>query len=180
MRDYETNLTADWLRENFRYVKSSGVFYRRKPVLGGNGGVRIAAGSVAGSLHKDGYIYIHIQKRLYLAHRLAFLYVLGRWPLTPEVDHKNGLGYDNRWKNLREATVSQNRSNTLGQRNRSGPYPGVYQPQNRPGRWVAQIKLNRKVQYLGVFDSAELARDARVAAERRLFGQFAGSARECV
>lgn len=177
IRDFETGLTADEVRRLFRYVKKSGLLFRREPVLTHRGGVRHAVGSVSGSLHADGYIYIGINKRLYLAHRLAYLYVNGKWP-DAEVDHKNGNRSDNRWVNLRDADTSQNRRNTLGQKSRIGPYPGVYEPARRPGRFLAQIKCKGKVHYLGTFNSAELARDARVRAEKRMFGSFAGSARE--
>ena len=44
------------------------------------------------------------------AHRIAFLWMTGRWP-EPETDHINGIRNDNRWSNLREVTVSQNQLN---------------------------------------------------------------------
>ena len=176
MKDYQTNLDHAWLVANFRYVKSSGLFIRRTAFIGYRGGIRHPVGSVAGSLHSDGYIYIGINKRLYLAHRLAFFYVDGVWP-EQEVDHKNGVRSDNRWSNIRRATIAQNRRNTLGQRTRGSEYPGVYSPAARPGRWIAQIKCDGKTRYLGTFINAELARDARIREERKLFGEFAGSMR---
>jgi HNH endonuclease len=61
-----------------------------------------AAGAVAGSLNSSGYLIIGIDYRRYLAHRLAFLWVEGRWP--DGIDHCNLDRKDNRWCNLREAT----------------------------------------------------------------------------
>lgn len=178
MRDYQTGLTAERVRELFRYVKSTGLFIRRKQVVTYRGGApaHMAAGTVAGSLHKDGYVYLAVNGRLYLAHRLAHLWVTGSWP-SAEVDHHNGVRHDNRWRNLRPATTQQNRCNTLGQRSRKNPYPGVYEPAARPGRHVAQIKVNGRVIYLGVFDEPEIAYLTRCMAEHHFFGEFAGSKR---
>ena len=175
MRDFQTGLTADEVRRRFRYVKSTGKLIRRVPVVSGRCSITYHAGSVAGSLHKDGYVYVGIDGRLYLAHRLAWLWVKGEWPKA-EVDHKNGVRSDNRWVNLRDASVTQNRQNTLGQKSRKGPYPGVYE--NRHGLYVAQIKHRGNVHYLGSFFTAEAAREARVQMEQKLFGQYAGSKRE--
>jgi hypothetical protein len=150
---------------------------RRVPVLGGPNGciVQDPAGAIVGTKGRDGYLYTSINRRVYSIHRLIWLYVTGEWSVN-EIDHKNGVRNDNRWRNLREATTQQNRMNTLGQKRRKGPYPGVYE-RARDGKFVAQIKINKQVIYLGVFEEAEHARQARVAAEERFFKQFAGSRR---
>lgn len=176
MRDFQTGLTADEVRRRFRYVKSTGLLVRRLPVVCGRNSVHEKVGSIAGSLHKDGYVYTAIAGRLYLVHRLAWLWVTGEWP-SGEIDHKNGKRSDNRWSNLRDATVTQNRQNTLGQKLRKGPYPGVYETTRRKGVFVAQIKHKGEVRYLGSFNCPVAARAARIEAERELFGEFAGSAR---
>jgi hypothetical protein len=177
VRDFETGLTAFEVRRLFKYVKSNGRFVRRVPVLGGRGGIQDPVGSVAGSTHKDGYVYIGIKGRLYLAHRLAVLWVNGRWP-REEVDNRNGVRDDNRWCNLREATVSQNRQNTLGQKARVGLYPGVYRVNKSSTElYAAQIKFQGVVRHLGSFSIPEAARKARIRAERELFKEFAGSMR---
>lgn len=176
MKDFQTGLTAEEVRRRFRYVKSTGLLIRRVPVVCGRGSVHEHAGAVAGSLHKDGYVYTAISGRLYLAHRLAWLWVTGEWP-KGQVDHKNGKRSDNRWSNLRDATVTQNRQNTLGQHARKGPYPGVYKHSRNDGTYVAQIKHKGQVRYLGSFACESAARQARIEAERELFGEFAGSMR---
>ena len=175
MKDFQTGLTAEEVRRRFRYVKSTGLLIRRVPVICGRGGVHEPAGAVAGSLHKDGYVYTGVSGRLYLVHRLAWLWVTGEWP-KGQVDHRNGKRSDNRWSNLRDATGAQNHQNTLGQRSRKGPFPGVYENAAR-GVFIAQIKHEGRVHYLGSFVNAEAAREARVQKERQLFGEFAGSMR---
>jgi hypothetical protein len=177
IRDFETSLTAKELRRRFRYVKSTGLFIRKIAVTGWNGGVQDPVGSIAGCLSKsDGYVYTAVEGRQYLVHRLAVLYVTGEWPKN-EVDHRNGIRHDNRYSNLRQVTVNQNRQNSLGQRKRKGPYPGVYEVERAKtaNKFVAQIKKDGKVHYLGTFDSDSDARKARVKAEVRMFGAYAGS-----
>ncbi|MFW4291481.1 HNH endonuclease [Salmonella enterica subsp. enterica serovar Paratyphi C] len=46
-----------------------------------------------------GYIRIYINKKWYLAHRLAWLYVTGKWPINV-IDHINRNKADNRFINL--------------------------------------------------------------------------------
>lgn len=177
MKDYQSGLTAESVRAMFRYAKSTGELIRRTPVYGRGSAIQYPVGSVAGCIHKDGYVYIAIRGRLYVAHRLAYLIATGEWPAA-EIDHRNGIRSDNRWKNIRPASISQNRSNTLGQSTRTGPYPGVYCRTTRSGvRYIAQIKHRKKVIYLGSFLDAKSARNARVSAEKLYFGQYGGSQR---
>ena len=61
----------------------------------------------AGTLHPGGHVIVRIFKINYKAHRLAWLYVTGKWPEN-EIDHTNRIGSDNRLVNLSEATHAQN------------------------------------------------------------------------
>lgn len=176
MKDYETGLTAEEVRQMFKYKRTTGELIRKLDVPTRGQWCRYLKGSVAGSLHADGYVYVGFKKRLYMAHRLIWLIETGQWPRS-EIDHHDGVRSNNKWKNLRDASVAQNRQNTLGQRTRQGPYPGVYEPAARPGRFNAQIKHKGEVIYLGTFSDPEGAYFARLAAEHALFGEFAGSRR---
>jgi hypothetical protein len=49
--------------------------------------------------------------KVYQAHRLAFLYQEGKFPLE-EVDHINHKKDDNRWSNIRHATRVENSKNS--------------------------------------------------------------------
>ena len=72
---------------------------------------KIKFGQKAGSICKiHGYVLIGIKKKQYRAHRLAWLYVHGKWPY-PEIDHINRVKTDNRIANLREADRSMNNLN---------------------------------------------------------------------
>ena len=91
---------------------------------------------------------------------------------TPGPDHVNGNGLDNRRANLREATQSQNSANReLSSSNTSG-YKGVSWSRGTR-KWVAQIGVNGRRIYLGLFaDPAEGARAYNRAALEH-FGEFA-------
>ena len=65
------------------------------------------AGCIAGSRLSSGYCQIKVGGPLFYTHRLAFLYMTGRWP-SAEIDHIDHNRGNNAWGNLREATRSQN------------------------------------------------------------------------
>lgn len=131
---------------------------------------RVPAGSVIGNNHCNGYLQFAIDKKMYLAHRVAFFYMTGRWPI--EVDHENRIKTDNRWLNLREATKSQNNFNkTAMVRSKSG-IKGVSWNARR-GKWYAFIHDGERQHYLGSFDDPELAQAAYCAAAIKFHGEFA-------
>lgn len=66
-------------------------------------------GKEAGCSHNAGYVTIRVKKKLYLAHRLAYLYMEGYMP--DFVDHRNRIRNDNSWLNLRAATRELNNQN---------------------------------------------------------------------
>ena len=58
------------------------------------------------------YWQISIAYRRYQAHRLAWLYMTGKWPSRGfEIDHVDGDGFNNRFANLRMVTHSENMKN---------------------------------------------------------------------
>lgn len=88
------------------------------------------------------------------------------------VDHVNGNGLDNRRSNLRPATNSQNAMNRRKPRGTLSKFKGV--TWNRSAnKWHAQIKLNGKLKYLGVFSIETDAAKAYDGAASDLFGSFA-------
>lgn len=87
------------------------------------------------------------------------------------IDHRNGNGLDNRRCNLRFATNAQNQHNRrIGADNTSG-FKGVYWHQAGQG-WAAQISLNGKIQYLGIYETAQCAHAAYCEASAKLHGPF--------
>jgi len=112
---------------------------------------------------------IGIDGHTYYAHRLAWLYVHGRWP-KDKIDHHNTDKLTNRFSNLREASNSQNQMNQrLSAANTSG-YKGVYR---KGDKYIAQLKKDGKHHYLGIHETPEAASAAYALAAKELFGEFA-------
>lgn len=136
----------------------------------GHGGM-IEVDDVAGSL-KDGYINIQLDKVLYRAHRLAWYVMTGDWlPSEQDIDHRNTVRSDNRWKNLRLATRAQNMTNTGVRSDNKSGVRGVSWRADI-GKWHARIKVGPKVMLLGNFDTVEEAAAARAKAERVHHAEF--------
>lgn len=127
----------------------------------------VVVGRVAG--HKDslGYERITISGKIYLAHRLAWLYVHGHMP-EKEIDHINRIRNDNRIANLREATSQLNSLNTGMYKNNTSGSKGVYF-NKRAKKWQAQILIDGKREHLGLYDDVKRADIAfRIANHFRL------------
>lgn len=92
-------------------------------------------------------------------------------PKNMSVDHINHIGYDNRKKNLRIVTQSQNIMNKSISKNNTSGTPGVCYRQ-REKKWLAYITVNRKNIYLGIFENKEDAIKARKEAEEKYFGEY--------
>lgn len=154
-------LTLEHLRAVGKYDPNTGDFTKIKPhPRWGAGPIRVR--------DKDGYIVVSIKRKQYRVHRLAWLYMTGKWP-TADMDHVNGVRHDNRWCNLRAATRSQNLANS---KKRTAGLKGVHW-HKRAGKWCAQIRHNYITRYLGLFECSEEAHAAYMAKARELHGEFA-------
>lgn len=167
--DLHTDLTASEVKRLLWYDLEAGIFtWREKP----HKDFRKKVGDVAGGSHRTGYWSIQINRRHYLAHRLAWLYVHGEWP-SEFIDHIDGDKSNNRISNLRVATNSQNKGNGRIYASNTTGLRGVTKQGNK---WKAQIVHNRKNVYLGCFPSKEEAYDAFRKAEKELRADFSAAA----
>lgn len=161
-------ITADNIRSVLRYDPDTGLFAWVKP------GGRRSPWRVGSRDRHSGRLSTVISGRRYLLHRLAFLYMIGRWPVQL-VDHRNCDPGDNRWSNLREATREQNVHNRkILARNTSG-YIGVYYDAHTraKAKWVSVFRSNRATHRVGNFHTAEMAARAYDSAILKLRGEFA-------
>lgn len=158
--DKRTMLTADRLREVIEYTPESGEFIWKKKI-----GARSVIGVRAGNFRKDGYLAIQIDGTKYKGHRLAWLWVTGRWP-EEEIDHRNGSHGDNRWENLRSATHFVNAQNQrIARRDNVCGFLGVCKSGEN---FRAYINENGKKKHLGSFQTPQLAHAAYLKAKRAL------------
>lgn len=160
-------ITQDRLKELLHYDPEIGIFTQRlrRP--------RVRVGDIAGYSESSGYWRIHVDGRKYLAHRLAWLYVTGEWPIF--VDHEDLDKSNNRFGNLRKATRSQNGINRSRFPNNTSGFKGVSFCK-RTRNYMARIQVNGSSLFLGCFNKAEEAHAAYVAAAEKYFGEFARAA----
>lgn len=122
----------------------------------------------SGSLNADGYRQLMIYRRLYMEHRLVWLYHFGDWP-DGEIDHINHDRLDNRVENLRVVDRLANARNRALCRGTSPGTTGIRKM--RGGRWEARIGAGGMT-HLGTFDTIDEAISARRVAEKE-FGYHA-------
>ena len=160
-----SKLTAERLREVSRYEPLTGEFTWLH-----DAGSRARKGCPAGCVKNGRHTAIMIDNVLYKAHRLAFFYMMGRWPI-PEVDHQNLEKSDNRWENLREANRAQNMANTPVRSSNKSGFKGVSWAKDR-NAWRAQITVNYKNKVIGAFSTKEAAYAAYCEESARLHMTF--------
>jgi hypothetical protein len=164
-------LTAERLRKLLDYDPKTGKFSWKARTS-----ARVSIGRLAGNVSVNGYIEIGIDGTSYTAHRLAWLYVTGEWP-PKEIDHINGQPTDNRFTNLRAATVSENQMNKKMPINNTSGVKGVTWHE-RGKKWMASIGVNKRSIYLGLFTHLEDAAAAYERAAEKYFGEFARPERD--
>ena len=162
-------LTSKKLKSLVHYSPETGMFtWKERPIKSNRDKEwnKLYAGKSAGCLcHNSGYVNIVVRCKRYRAHRLAWLYVYGRWPST-QIDHINGNRADNRLDNLREVINAENSKNSGIRKNNTSGIIGVYWSE-KYRKWVASIKHAGKNICLGQYEDKDLAITARKKAEAR-------------
>ena len=173
------SLTQDRLRELLDYDPETGVFtWRKRSDVPPQWNTRFA-GTRAGSDYRKyrvsgrepflSYRHIRISPQLYLAHRLAWLWMVGSWP--GQIDHRDCDGLNNRWVNLRVCTSTQNQGNSRVQRKKVVGLKGVHR--TKGNKYYALIRDRGVLVYLGTFDTADAAHAAYCEKAVEVFGEFA-------
>ena len=128
---------------------------------------KVKAGDIAGGLNlSNGYKRICINYHNYPQHRLAFLYMTGKFP-NKLVDHINGKRSDNRWCNLRQANHVQNSCNKAMQSNNKSGHIGILKPKGR-NKFVVQVRGK----HVGYCDTLEEAKAVYQREASKQFGNF--------
>ena len=162
----KNDLSAEYVRELLDYDAETGIF-RFKIRKGG----RAKVGKEAGSYDAKGYHRLKIDGRLYMSHRIAWLYVTGQNP-DVFIDHIDGNPSNTRFANLRLATNTQNLRNAKTPRRNTSGYKGVSFHKSRKV-WQANIRVNGELLHLGRFKTPEEAKAAYDNAALKHFGEFA-------
>jgi hypothetical protein len=95
-------------------------------------------------------------------------------PSGKHTDHENHCTIDNRRKNIRSASASQNAGNRIRKSDNKSGYKGVYWNKFR-GMWVVAVCSDGKRHYVGAFPPDQLIEAAKAydAKARLVFGKFA-------
>lgn len=145
------------LRECFDYDPETGIVTRR------------LTGRVCRTPGTRGYLRARIDGQAWLLHRLIWKWMTGEDPET--VDHENHQTDDNRWKNLRAATWTENTRHCRGHGDRK--YPGALKGAYRhKAGWLAMIGYRGKQHYLGCFRTEQEAHEAYCEAAVLFHGEF--------
>ena len=156
-------LTQKELKALVEYDQDTGVFIW-KPREHNSKFTSVFAGKVAGRIANNGYADICIHYKRFGAHRLAWLYVTGQWPV--EIDHINGDRADNRFENLRNCTHIENCQNYGVRASNKSGFTGA-SLHRKSGLWRASIRANGRVKHLGVHKTPQEAHEAYLAAKRK-------------
>lgn len=157
----DKSVTADRLRQLVHYDPETGKFTRRVSLSNA-----VKVGDEAGRHLKSGYYFFWVDGKRYAAHRLAWLYIHGQWPV--EIDHRNGIRSDNRIDNLRDVDNSTNSENLRACRSdsKSGLLGVGWCKHHR--KWKARIRVKGRLKHIKYCDTPEEAHAAYIAAKREL------------
>jgi hypothetical protein len=118
--------------------------------------------TVAGSLNKiTGYWNLTVKGKRCQLSRAIWVYHNGDIPKGLYIDHINRNPLDNRIKNLRLCTPTQNEYNK--------PRKGYC---FEAGKWRAKIKINGKNKHLGMFDTEKEAKAAYNLSAQLIHGEY--------
>jgi hypothetical protein len=156
-------LTQKYMQDLFSY--SSGVLFWKASRKGAR------HNKPAGTMNSNGYTRISIDKKLFYAHQLIYLFHHGCMPKC--IDHIDGNKTNNLIENLRTASVQENARNQKKRTDNTTGYKGV--AKSGKEKFRAYITINKKQRWLGSFESPEAAHAAYCKASKEEFGEFARS-----
>ena len=115
-------------------------------------------GKILKNYLSNGYYCVDLGKQ-YNIHRLIALQFIPNPENLSDVDHIDGNKINNSIENLRWTSHQQNNMNLKIYSNNKSGFSGVgfHKAANR---WQARIRVNKPI-FLGLFDTAELAHEAR-------------------
>lgn len=163
MQAKDPNITAEELIKAVCYDPETGIFTRKKTRS------RSSVGSILGIKNAKGYLRFDVLGHKNMrAHRLAWFYCCGRWPLGI-LDHINGDPSDNRIANLREASPEQSMQHRRPTAPNKLGYRGVYA---KGSGFVGRVEAFGRTYRTRQFSTPREAHEAREAMAKELHREF--------
>ena len=167
--------SAERLRECFDYDLETGVLtwqVRPREHFDATRGWRSFnanfAGKRAGTITKTGHRNVYINAVRYSVSRVVIKWMTGEEP-PKTVDHCGGDPANDKWENLRPATMLEQGWNRRLRKDNTSGFRGV----RRDGKgWMARINEGGVRRYLGTYDTPEEAAAAYEAEAPRIRGEF--------
>jgi hypothetical protein len=156
-------LTHAYVRKLFNYDPLSGVLTWRVRIA-----QRTYAGDQAGSDYPSNR-RVKIRGVKYPETKIIWLWMTGVWP--DEVDHRDCNFRNNRWRNLRLATRSENVANRRKYIGNKLKWVTI----TPKGRYQSHVQFNRVSYHVGTYDTEQEAHNAAYAMAQQLHGAFVRS-----
>jgi len=134
--------------KNFRLEEDGKLYWKVSPVH------NATVGSEAGTYRK-GYRSVKIKGTQFYTHRVVWYLRYSEWP-SDQIDHINGVKDDNRVENLRVVSPGLNQRSYCKPRGGYSKYRGVSYHKSM-SKWIAQVRYEGKLLYLGAYDSDKKA-----------------------
>ena len=166
-------LTQARLKEVLDYNPSTGIFIWKQRKIKDFKSIRAMntlnsryIGKESGTKRPDGYIAISIDKKTYLAHRLAWFYIYGYFP--EYIDHVNMNKSDNRAANIRIASKTENGQNIKKCRSHNKTKLLGVSFFKRDKTFRARIVVNGVENHIGYFLTPKEAHNAYLVSKKEL------------
>ncbi len=124
-------------------------------------------GEIVGNISPTGYVRIGLNRTSYLAHRIAWVYMTGKWPVY-DIDHIDGNPSNNKFENLRDVSTGTNVQNVKGARSDSKTKLLGVDMHKRDNLYRARIMVDGKRKTLGYFKNMDEAYSVYLEAKRML------------
>lgn len=156
-------ISFERIREMLHYCPETGALTWR--ISRGN---QIYAGGTAGTTNAYGYRVVVLDRKFFMVHRLAFMFMLGRMPLHGlDVDHIDRNRSNNSWANLREVSRAKNL------RNMTAPEHKPPNVNRRGNRWQVTFSVENKTKYFGMYPTIEEAVEVAERVREKLVANLA-------
>jgi len=113
----------------------------------------------------QGYLRVRVNRKLYMAHRLAFILMGVKLEDEFVVDHRDGDRLNNKWSNLRKCLPKENGKNKRTMASNTTGHKGVTY-HKRDKVWISYITTDGVKKHLGSFktigEAASVATEARI------------------